>query len=538
LTLSSGGTVSGTPTAAGTYTFTAQSQDTATLCSVTKQFTVVISCPSISVSPGSLTAGTVGSAYSQTISASGGSGGYTYSKSAGTLPGGLTLSSAGLLSGTPTVSGTFTFTVTGTDIYNCTGSQAYSLVITCTGVALSPSSLPGGTEGLAYTQTITFTGGTGPYSFSLASGTLPTGLTLSSAGVISGTPSAAGSYTFAVNGTDGANCTASQTYNVSICGPPSISSSPATQSVCAGGNATFTVTASGTTPLHYVWRKRTTGWGTGNGWTFNPGNGGFFMTSSAINGGGSSGNINSSNGKAWGMYSDGWTPTEAIRPIPGNLAVGETLALDMDNGYINTGGYEGFSLWNSNSEIVWEFYFLGGGNNYTINDNSGAHELSSMPITFSGVHVEFTLTDSTHYSVAITRPIGGATSTYTGTLKSPANGSTIAKLRMMNINGNAGLHSNYDLYFNNISVGCYDDDAGNYTNWTTDGDKGNGPLAGAADSASYTISTASAGDAGSYDVCVTNACGITTSDPATLTVNPLPTTSFALPEFEFLSTMS
>jgi len=87
----------------------------------------------ITLSPTALPNGTVGVAYNQTISASGGSGtGFTFAITAGTLPSGLTLSSSGLLSGTPTAAGLFTFTVTATDSARNMGSQQYTLTITAT----------------------------------------------------------------------------------------------------------------------------------------------------------------------------------------------------------------------------------------------------------------------------------------------------------------------------------------------------------------------------------------------------------------------
>src|SRR5207248_7777115 len=67
---------------------------------------------------------------------------------------------------------------------------------------LSPSTLPDGSARVAYNQTITASGGTAPFTFALTSGTLPTGLTLSVSGVLSGTPTVAGSFTFTVTATD------------------------------------------------------------------------------------------------------------------------------------------------------------------------------------------------------------------------------------------------------------------------------------------------------------------------------------------------
>ena len=158
------------------------------------------------MSPSTLSNGTVSTAYSQTITASGGTGPYVFTSS-GTLPTGLSLSSGGVLSGTPTTAGTFTFTVIATDQAGagCTGSRSYTVIITagCPLITLSPSTLPNGTVSTAYSQTITASGGTSPYSFAVTSGTLPTGLSLSSAGVLSGTPTTAGVSSFTVTATPG-----------------------------------------------------------------------------------------------------------------------------------------------------------------------------------------------------------------------------------------------------------------------------------------------------------------------------------------------
>jgi hypothetical protein len=121
-----------------------------------------------------------------------------------------------MLSGTPTSTGTFNFTVTATDSNNCTASQSYSVVIACATITVSPSTLPSGSTGTPYAQTLSAAGGAAPVTFA-ATGTLPPGLALDSAtGVISGTPSLQGSFNFTITATDAAGCSGSQNYTISI----------------------------------------------------------------------------------------------------------------------------------------------------------------------------------------------------------------------------------------------------------------------------------------------------------------------------------
>ncbi len=113
-------------------------------------------CPSISVLPPTLSNATTGTNFSQNITASGGTGAYSFAVTAGTLPGGLTLTPTGLLSGTPTQAGVFNFDITATDANFCTGKAGYSLVVTCPQIPASitaPATAIAG-QNLSYSVTL------------------------------------------------------------------------------------------------------------------------------------------------------------------------------------------------------------------------------------------------------------------------------------------------------------------------------------------------------------------------------------------------
>jgi hypothetical protein len=167
------------------------------------QFTYV----AIALSPTALS-GTpkVGAAFTQTLTASGGTAPYAFALASGSaLPAGLTLSPTGVISATPTVAGAFSFTVQATDNSSISGQQTYSGSVASANLVLAPaaSTLPPGTLNTAYAgQTFTASAGTAPYTYA-ATGTLPPGLTLNATtGVLGGTPTTAGSFTFSVTATD------------------------------------------------------------------------------------------------------------------------------------------------------------------------------------------------------------------------------------------------------------------------------------------------------------------------------------------------
>ena len=177
-----------------------------------------MTCPAITVNPATLPDGTIGVSYDETVSGSGGTAPYTFAVTSGTLPDGLTLdSNTGQISGTATALGTFNFDITATDNFGCTGTTSYTVNINCPEVTVLPATLPNGTVGTAYDQTVSGNGGAEPYTFAVTSGSLPDGLTLdSNTGQISGTPSAAGTFNFDITATDANGCTGVTSYSITM----------------------------------------------------------------------------------------------------------------------------------------------------------------------------------------------------------------------------------------------------------------------------------------------------------------------------------
>lgn len=181
------------------------------------------SVTALTISPTTIASGTVNSAFSPvTFTATGATGTVTFAVTVGSLPRGVTLTSAGVLSGTSTQAGTFAFTLTAADSVGDSGSQAYSFQIACPTITIGPTTLPTGTSGTAYTPvTFTETGGFGTATFA-ESGALPTGMTFAAA-VLGGTPSQAGDFPLQITATDSASCTGSVTDTLTINpvgGPP------------------------------------------------------------------------------------------------------------------------------------------------------------------------------------------------------------------------------------------------------------------------------------------------------------------------------
>ncbi len=219
ITLDSAGNITGNPTTTGSFGFTVQAIDSA-MCTGTQNYTLLVNsgnCSPITITPSTIPSGSLGVAYNQTLGATGGVAPYSFSLISGTtLPPGLTLSSNGTISGTPTVNGTFLFYVQVSDTIGCLDSRAYAIVILCPTIAISPATLPPVAIGTAYRQTLTASGGVSPYSFSILSGSLPSGITLNSSGAFSGSPTTAGLFSFTVQVVDNVMCTSTKTYTLTV----------------------------------------------------------------------------------------------------------------------------------------------------------------------------------------------------------------------------------------------------------------------------------------------------------------------------------
>ncbi|HXJ40906.1 MAG TPA: Ig domain-containing protein, partial [Bryobacteraceae bacterium] len=229
--------------------------------SASQAYTISINstASALQITTASLPSGTVGTAYSQTLAATGGTAPYSWSI-AGALPAGLALNPAtGGITGTPTAAGTSNFTVQVADSASAKTSQVFALTINAASntVAITTGSpLPSGTVGTAYSQTLAATGGAQPYTWSVLSGALPPGITLSSStGVLAGTPSSAGTFAFTAQVTDKNSLKASKPFAITIAGTSTtltITTSSVLISGLAGSAYSQTLAASGGTPP-YTW---------------------------------------------------------------------------------------------------------------------------------------------------------------------------------------------------------------------------------------------------------------------------------------------
>ena len=225
------GAITGTPTATGTFTFTAQAKDSSPTPQTASASASAVIVAQLRITTTSLPIPQLQTSYSVTLGLSGGMPPYVWSVSSGSLPPGLTLnSSTGAISGVPTTAGSYMFTVQVSDPpsipQTATAQLTASVPAATTPLQITSSSLPGGQVSVSYQATLAASGGTTPYSWSVVSGALPSGLTLqATTGQISGTPSLAGSFGFILQVKDSAGQSASSSFSISILSPALTSTS-------------------------------------------------------------------------------------------------------------------------------------------------------------------------------------------------------------------------------------------------------------------------------------------------------------------------
>ncbi|MGH9490546.1 MAG: putative Ig domain-containing protein, partial [Terriglobales bacterium] len=249
LTLSTG-VLSGTPTTAGTYTFAIEASDSAG-DTVTQQYTVTINTNLTITTESPLPEATTNEAYSQTFGTVNGSATVTWAVSSGSLPAGMSLdASTGALTGTPTVDGVSNFTVKVTGTGGGTDSVAYTLQVAP--LTISTTSLANGDIAATYSESLSMANGTAPFTFVVASGSLPAGLALSSTGQITGTPTANGAVSnFTIKVTDADGQTATQALSITI-GGMAITSTTLANGVVGTGYLQQIVVANGTVPYTFA----------------------------------------------------------------------------------------------------------------------------------------------------------------------------------------------------------------------------------------------------------------------------------------------
>ncbi|WP_263282059.1 beta strand repeat-containing protein [Leifsonia sp. ZF2019] len=229
LTLDSGGSLHGTPSSAGSFTFSVDATNSVGSANSGDITITVVPAPeaptfTADAPPAS---GTVGVAYSYTFKADGvPSGGVSYAVKSGTLPDGLALNtSSGVLSGTPTTPGAHTFVVEATNAKGSTAGASHTITVVPapeapTFTADAPPA--SGTVGVAYSYTFKADGvPSGGVSYAVKSGTLPDGLALNtSSGVLSGTPTTPGAHTFVVEATNAKGSTAGASHTITVVPAP------------------------------------------------------------------------------------------------------------------------------------------------------------------------------------------------------------------------------------------------------------------------------------------------------------------------------
>jgi len=213
LSVSGTGQLSGAPPASGASTVTVTVTDESGQ-QATRTVALFVLDP-VGVAEILLPVATQGRVYAAQLVATGGDGVYMWTLAGGALPPGVLLATSGALAGTSGEAGTFTFTVRAADRGNRVAERTLSLSVEPS-PTIQTTSLAPGVPGVPYAAQLIAAGGTRAYTWSLTDGALPSGMTLSADGAISGTPTALGSATFTVQVTDEAGASHSRTFTLAV----------------------------------------------------------------------------------------------------------------------------------------------------------------------------------------------------------------------------------------------------------------------------------------------------------------------------------
>ncbi|MCX7115936.1 MAG: putative Ig domain-containing protein [Gammaproteobacteria bacterium] len=245
------GTVSGTPTSGGAFSYTIQVTDRNSLKATAPTVGNIASTVSITAHPSTFTE--VGVAYSQSNVASGGTTPYAYSISSGALPSNTSLNTTtGLVSGTPDSGGAFYYIVQAKDAAGLKATVpvqgAIASTVQMTG---TPSTLTA--VGEVYSQTNVASGGTAPYTYALSSGALPTNTSLNTTtGTVSGTPTGSGQFNYTIQATDADGIKASVPTQTTISGSLHLVSTPSPHTELNTAYNQLNTVSGGTAPYAYA----------------------------------------------------------------------------------------------------------------------------------------------------------------------------------------------------------------------------------------------------------------------------------------------
>jgi len=182
---------------------------------------------------------------------------------------------------------------------------------------------------------------------------------------------------------------------------------------------------------------------------------GHFAGSSVGNNGCADGNDSNSDGdintssRAWGMYANSGQTASAVRTFA-PMSVNSSLSIRMDNGCVGSGGpVVGLGLRNASNNTLTEFYFVGGGSFYRINDESLT--TTTVPFTDEGLEIRYDVTSASTYTLYVTTLQTGTVYAFPGrTFKTVSGGQAPAQIRFFNFNAGSGPNNN--VYFNNLRI--------------------------------------------------------------------------------------